>query len=42
MLRDQKSRHDIIVFKDEADVITGMAMDEFPEVKLRQRPDPDV
>lgn len=42
MLRGQPSRHDIIVFKDEGDVITGMAIDEFPEVELRQLPDPDV
>ena len=42
MLRDQPSRHDIIVFKDETDVMTGMAIDEFPEVKFRERPDPDV
>ena len=38
----QNSRHDIIVFKDETAVITGMAIDEFPEVKFRERPDPDV
>ena len=42
MLRDQKSRHDVIVFKDETGVVTGMALDEFPEVQLRERPDPDV
>ena len=42
MLRGQLSRHDVIVFKDEAQVITGMAIDEFPEVELRSRPDPDV
>ena len=42
MLRGQPSRHDIIVFKDESHVITGMAIDEFPEVELRERPDPDV
>ena len=42
MLRNQNSRHDIIVFKDENAVITGMAIDEFPEVKFRERPDPDV
>ena len=42
MLRQQPSRHDIIVFKDEAGVITGMAIDEFPEVELREIPDPDV
>ena len=39
---NQPTRHDIIVFKDEKDVITGMALDEFPEVKLREQPDPDV
>ena len=42
MLRGQPSRHDIIVFKDETSVITGMVIDEFPEVKFRERPDPDV
>lgn len=42
MLRGQPSRHDVIVFKDAAGVITGMALDEFPEVKFRERPDPDV
>ena len=42
MLRGQPSRHDIIVFKDEARVITGMAIDEFPDVKLREPTDPDV
>lgn len=42
MLRGQPSRHDIIVFKDEALVITGMAIDEFPEVQLRGQRDPDV
>jgi len=42
MLRRQLSRHDIIVFKDDEDRITGMAIDEFPDVKFRERPDPDV
>ena len=42
MLRGQPSRHDIIVFKDESHVITGMAIDEFPEVELREMPDPDL
>lgn len=42
MLRDQRSRHDIIVFYDESKVITGMAIDEFPDVKFRERADPDV
>jgi len=42
MLKRQPSRHDVIVFKDEARVITGMAIDEFPEVEFRERPDPDV
>ena len=42
MLREQRSRHDIIVFKDAHGVITGMAIDEFPEVEFRERPDPDV
>ena len=42
MLRGQPSRHDIIVFKDEARVITGRAIDEFPEVQLRGQRDPDV
>ena len=39
MLKGQPSRHDIIVFKDESAVITGMAIDEFPEVHFRERPD---
>ena len=38
----QPTRHDIIVFKDENDVVTGMAIDEFPEVRYRELPDPDV
>ena len=38
----QPSRHDIIIFKDEDGVITGMAVDEFPEVQFRPKPDPDV
>ena len=42
MLRGQRSRHDVIIFKDEAGVINGMAIDEFPEVELRGHPDPDV
>lgn len=42
MLRNQLSRHDIIVFRDGAGSITGMAIDEFPEVRLRELPDPDV
>ena len=42
MLRKQPSRHDVVIFKDEHGVITGMALDEFPEVELRQQPDPDV
>lgn len=42
MLRDQPSRHDVIIFKDETNVITGMAIDEFPEVKFREQKDPDV
>ena len=42
MLRGQPSRHDIIIFKDEQSVITGMAIDEFPEVQLKKHPDPDV
>ena len=43
MLKNQRSRHDFIVFKDEGGVITGMAIDEFPETKLRDpHPDPDV
>lgn len=42
MLRGQPSRHDVIIFKDEGGVITGMALDEFPEVKFRERRDPDV
>jgi hypothetical protein len=42
MLRGQPSRHDVIVFKDEHDVITGVALDEFPEVELRSQADPNV
>ena len=42
MLRGQRSRHEVIVFRDETGTITGMAIDEFPEVELRERPDPDV
>ena len=42
MLRGQLSRHDIIVFKDDVRSITGMAIDEFPDVVFRERPDPDV
>jgi hypothetical protein len=38
----QPSRHEVIVFKDEEGTILGMSIDEFPEVKLRERPDPDV
>jgi hypothetical protein len=42
MLKNQPSRHDIIIFKDAQGVITGMAIDEFPEVKFGPRPEPDV
>ena len=42
MLKNQASRHDIIIFKDAQDVVTGMAIDEFPDVKFRPRPEPDV
>lgn len=42
MLKGQLTRHDIIVFLDEYRVITGMAIDEFPQVKFRELPDPDV
>ena len=42
MLRGQLSRHDLIVFKDETGVKTGMAIDEFPDVKFRELSDPDV
>src|SRR6056297_4109334 len=42
MLKGQFSRHDIIVFLDEAGDITGMAIDEFPDVKFREAADPDV
>jgi len=38
----QPSRHDIVVFKDESSVITGMAIDEFPDVEFRGPPDPEV
>ena len=38
----QPGRHDIIVFKDDGGSITGMAIDEFPEVEYREQPDPDV
>jgi hypothetical protein len=42
MLRNQRSRHDVIVFHDKDGSIMGMAIDEFPEVRLRELPDPDV
>jgi hypothetical protein len=42
MLRQQPSRHDLIIFKDDTGVITGMAIDEFPQVTLREQSDPDV
>jgi hypothetical protein len=42
MLKGQLSRHDVIVFRDEDGAISGMAIDEFPEVRLRELPDPDV
>jgi len=43
MLRGQQpSRHAVIVFQDQDRVITGMAIDEFPEVKFRDVADPDV
>ena len=32
MLREQRTRHEVILFKDETGIITGMAIDEFPEV----------
>ena len=38
----QPARHDVIVFKDDGGIITGMAVDEFPEVEYREQPDPDV
>tara|TARA_B110001452_G_scaffold232457_1_gene209765 strand:- start:356 stop:796 length:441 start_codon:yes stop_codon:yes gene_type:complete len=38
----QPARHDVIVFKDDGGTITGMAVDEFPEVEYREQPDPDV
>lgn len=38
----QPARHDVIVFKDDGGIITGMAIDEFPEVEFREQPDPDV
>ncbi|KAL1518632.1 hypothetical protein AB1Y20_002920 [Prymnesium parvum] len=42
LLKGQLSRHDVIVFQDEHRVISGLAIDEFPEVKFRERLDPDV
>jgi hypothetical protein len=42
MLKGQPSRHSIIVFVDDAGAITGMAIDEFPEVTFREAADPDV
>ena len=42
MLREQRSRHEVILFKDETGIITGMAIDEFPDAELRAQPDPDV
>lgn len=38
----QPSRHDVIIFKDDRDVVTGMAIDEFPDVQFREAEDPDV
>uniref|UniRef100_A0A7S0Q5B3 Uncharacterized protein n=1 Tax=Coccolithus braarudii TaxID=221442 RepID=A0A7S0Q5B3_9EUKA len=42
MLRGQLSRHDLIVFKDDEGKVSGMAIDEFPDVKFREVKDPDV
>ena len=42
MLNGQLSRRQVILFHDDGGVITGMALDEFPDVGLRVRPDPDV
>ena len=42
MLKDQRSRHDVIVFRDQDGATSGMAIDEFPEVRLRELPDPEV
>ena len=43
MFKGQLSRHDVIVFKDEDGIITGIAIDEFPDVEFRNpHPDPDV
>jgi hypothetical protein len=42
MLKGQLSRHDVIVFRDEDGATSGMAIDEFPDVRLRELPDPDV
>ncbi|KAG8467971.1 hypothetical protein KFE25_007023 [Diacronema lutheri] len=42
MLRNQPSRHDVIVFRDEDGSITGLAIDAFPEVRMRELPDPDI
>ena len=42
MFKGQLSRHDVIVFRDADGATSGMAIDEFPEVRLRELPDPDV
>jgi hypothetical protein len=42
MLKGQPSRHDVMVFQDQAGAVTGMAINEFPEVTLREITDPDV
>ena len=42
MLHGQQARHEVLVFMDEGGVITGVALNEFPDVTLRARPDPDV
>lgn len=43
MLKNQPSRHDVIVFFDRGDHdVLGMAIDEFPNVTFRELPDPEV
>ena len=32
----------VIVFKDDSGVITGLAIDDFPEVQFREQVVPDV
>ncbi|KAJ1636859.1 hypothetical protein T492DRAFT_956780 [Pavlovales sp. CCMP2436] len=42
LLKQQPARHDIVVFREKDGSIIGMAIDEFPAVRLHEMPDPDV